>query len=486
MGRTEQWDRIRAVTAERAFGPLVIGGAAGSGRSTALTGVLRELDGRRLTTVRLRPAGAAPFALLRPVLTTAPADHDAAVAALATALAARARGGRGLVVGVDDAHLADQASLLALRALSRRGDLALLLTRPSDRGPGRGPDPTDCLRYEPGMRVVQLAALSEQDVAAVLAGLAGGPTHPTTAAALHAASGGNPRRLRELVVDGGLVACLGAAGEQAGPGTGTRRLCEPPGDRAATLADADADALVAAARLAWRELALDRVEELCRLAGWHGVGDQVSTLAATAALLRGRPGECARVLDTVHPGRAGGAPPGPRADAAQRALTRAMCVGLGSHRVGDAAAILDAEAAAPGVDTELVESYRDWLLAVTARPVRVPDPTAAANRETALFRHAALAALATAAGHPATAVAHLRRGLVAAAGCLDTVPWMTPLLTACLIDALLLSARISEATELAGEFHAGKPGCGWEVAVGIAALVNGTLGTPAGREVRAA
>lgn len=53
-------------------------------------------------------------------------------------------GGRRLVVAADDVHLVDQASLLALRELSRDGRAVLLVTRPLTTGPpDRAPDRPD-------------------------------------------------------------------------------------------------------------------------------------------------------------------------------------------------------------------------------------------------------------------------------------------------------------------------------------------------------
>jgi len=44
--------------------------------------------------------------------------------------------------------------------------------------------------------------------------------------------------------------------------------------------------LVAATRGAWRELAFDRAEELCRLAAWRGAGAEVAEIRASLLLLR--------------------------------------------------------------------------------------------------------------------------------------------------------------------------------------------------------
>jgi len=48
---------------------------------------------------------------------------------------------------------------------------------------------------------------------------------------------------------------------------------------------------------------------------------------------------------------------------------------------------------------------------------------------------------------------------------------VAPYLKACLIDALMLSGRIGDATSAASGFHAGEPGSGWEVAFSLAELI---------------
>lgn len=459
VGRSEQLDQIRRSIAEARPGPVVVLGEPGMGRSRLVTEALETADPSRDAVLRIEPEGPAPFAALtgllaagfRPSLRTGITDAAGALADLA--------GGRRLVLVLDDAHRADQASMQVLRHLYRTRGAVLLITAASDNAVlPPGPDALDCLRYEPGTRTLRLPPLSVDDVAGVLADELGGPVRSATATALHAATGGNPGQLRTLARRCRLA-------DRTVVTDGTVRL--DPGHTTAVAEAAPpaaglAERVTAAVGAAWRDLALDRVHELCMLAVWCGVADRVATMWAGVLLLRGRADDGLRVLD-LHAGA------GPRAT-----ITRALILALGLRRGADADTLLLDAAHADAANRDRYLACRDWLLAsIGARPVTLSqqdDPVT--DRETAAFGRAALGVIALTAGRCAEAVAHLRRALVAADRLRADLPWFPPYLTAHLIDALLLCGRTTEATKLATEFHAGQQDRGWPVAVALDALID--------------
>jgi hypothetical protein len=459
VGRSEQIERIRAALRDDAPGPIVITGESGVGRTAVLSRALESVDSERDSIIHIHPSGDAPFAALRPYLTTdfqADAPLSDSVRSAARALTERADG-RRLIVALDDAHLADHASVLTLRALSRQGDAVLVVTQSISADHGQRPDPTDSLRYERGTQTLCLPPLSIDEVAAVLTGVIGGHVHPATTEALHAATGGKPRLLYDLVVGCGLAECMVTR-------NGMWRLGDAPGTALPQATDGAAR-LVGAARHAWRELNVERADELCRLAVWRGASEQIAAVWANVLLLRGRAQEGIRLLDSL--------PHTLIEQTAELALIKALTLALGLSRADLAGDFL---LRATSHNTHLRDrllAYRAWILAVTHRVDKAAhalDGVDRGDRETAVFVHATRAAVVFAAGNANQAVFHLRRALATAEGCVDAPPWMAPYLTACLIDALLLAGRSKEATTTASGFHGGEQGSGWEIAVAFSAL----------------
>jgi tetratricopeptide (TPR) repeat protein len=261
---------------------------------------------------------------------------------------------------------------------------------------------------------------------------------------------------------------------------GVWRLGEAP---SAVSVDGSVNAgqLVDAAHRAWRELAVHRADELCRLAMWHGAGEQVAAAWANVLLLRGRAQEGIRFLDSLPAGRV--------EESVELALGKAMTLAFGVGQVDAAGnSLLQATSRNPQLQGRLL-AYRAWILAVAgraAKAVKALEGIEKSDRETAVFVHATRAAISLAASNANEAVFHLRRALVAAETCPGIPPWTPPYLTACLIDAMLLAGRIGEATAIANGFHGGEPGSGWEIAVMLSALVTGRRPRQAAKTQRAA
>jgi DNA-binding CsgD family transcriptional regulator len=105
-----------------------------------------------------------------------------------------------LLIAVDDAHWADQASLRFLHYLSRRLEelpiAAVVTARPAE--PAAGQPLLAALAAEPSVEVLRPAPLSEQAVGELLR-IRLGEVDPAFAAACHEATGGVPFLVRELV-----------------------------------------------------------------------------------------------------------------------------------------------------------------------------------------------------------------------------------------------------------------------------------------------
>jgi hypothetical protein len=472
VGRTEQIERARSALQCRR-GPLVITGEPGMGRTSVLRRVLGHADPGRDEILLIRPAGDAPLAALRASF-LGPLPAGATPPEAAAAIAGHAAG-RRLIIAADDAHLMDHSSLLSLRELSRAGDALLLVTRAAPVDPAGRPDPTECLSYEPGIEKLLLPPLSVDEVAAVLAGAVGVPVDQAAVEAVQAATGGNPRLLHELVAENRLAECIARQAEgwnisvPPWPRPKEPRTPETPRTQEnprTPRAYSGAARVVEAAWDAWRELDVDRADQLCRLAVWCGIRDETAPIWASLLLLQGHADACLEFLDSLRGESSAVAP--------QLAMIRALALALGFGRAEDAA---DALLSTAGHDAagQVTLAYRAWLLAVTGRRAAAAMALRGIQRtdpETALFVHATRAALTSLTDVRAESVFHLRRALAVAEGGGNWCPWMRSYLKASLIDALLVSGRAKEALSTARRFHAHEPGSGWKLTVALEDMIS--------------
>ncbi|WP_182897870.1 ATP-binding protein [Microbispora sp. H10830] len=465
VGRTEQTAQLTSALDRPASGPVVISGAPGTGRTSMLRLAVTLAERHGYLVLRLRPRGTGAMAALRGVLPPGPVPAPEEAARTLRMLA----GGRRFMVVLDDAHLADHETLLTLRALNRSHTTALVVSRTAiTRGeddPAPRPDPTDCLMYERGLVHLVLPPLGPRDVAELFTRLVGGPVRQATAAALHTLTGGVPRRLHELA-DAGLVRCLAER-------RGRWEMTEPgPLDPALPREAADA---AAAARRAWACLGLDQAEELCRVALWQRAEADVADVWAVVLLLRGRGKEAAAFLDSLPPSAAAD---GDDAEPARLTFARALVTAFGLGKPSEAAdlLLLRALAARPDRDSRRDRhlAQRAWILAATgaAEPEANLDR---GDRETALFVHAAQAALA--ADRPQQAVLHLRRALAVSEGCHVESAWLPAYLRGELTGAL---ARAGRPVSAAAADRAQEP-----VGAAVAAMLRGARAT-AGPDLREA
>ncbi|MFC0547805.1 hypothetical protein [Kutzneria chonburiensis] len=443
VGRNYELDQVRPTHDRRGSAVVVVAREPGMGRSSLLREAAGRLPGGPATALWLSGRGGdTAFGMLRRLLPGLGAGSPLteAVRAGARDLYELTEDGRRPIF-VDDAHLADHASMLVLRELHRTGRAQLVVTHLTGRVT---PDPLDCLAYEHDITTVKLASLTPGEVNLVVGGLVDGRVDTATSDALHAASGGNPLLLRELV-DRGRLEPRDGKWRVAGPVT-----AGPP------LSDAATARLADAIRVAWESLDLARVELLCDLA--TELDDWARRALATALLLRARPAECLRLLESAPSDR-------------ETALLRGIAVAFGLRRPDDADHVL-AEAGVPA-------GMRAWIAAVGGRTAVASALLAAEpvlhDRGEILFDQAARGLLAMAEMRPWQAIPHIRRAVAAdEAGHVD-LPWLAPYLRALLIDALLLGGRIGEATAMASGFHAARRSSGWTVAVAISSLAAGPL-----------
>ncbi|MEU7899591.1 AAA family ATPase [Nonomuraea sp. NPDC049152] len=433
VGRSQQLTSIRAALRAARPGSIVITGERGSGRSSLVEQALRSPEAAGYDVVRL----------------------DATVTADGIAGRVPSDPVKPLLLVVDDAHLSGHDSLLALRELGRRKIGTVLVTALSGEQ-ARRPDPTDCLRFEPGTRSLALPPFTVGEVAALLSSLAGGHVKQATADALHAATRGNAALLRELLVGRG----LGARLSRAHGGWEMQAVTEwraRPGTVGPPLH------LVEATWQAWSALCFDRAYELCKAAAWCGMGHLVAVPLAHLLLLRGRPYDSMRFLDSL--------PAGVVENTPHLALARAINLACG---LGSPAAAADFLRRAGSPSRPMYDAYRAWVMALTGGGTDGAARIERGDRESALFAHAAQA-MVTLRVRPQEAVFHLRRALALLAGGMGAgPPWLTPHLTACLIDALLLAGRSAEATLLATGFHGGEARSGWDVAVAVSMVTTAT------------
>ncbi|GII66732.1 hypothetical protein Skr01_68170 [Sphaerisporangium krabiense] len=448
VGRNRQLESIRASLGARVPGPIIIEGERGMGRTALLERALASAEAEGYEIVRFEAPGGP------------------------TGVAARIpeTNGRRLLLVVDDAHLSDHATLLTLRDLCRRGAGTLLVTT-APAGTVPQPDPADSLRFEPHRRNVHVPPLSLDEVTTLLADVIGGHVRHATAEALHAASGGNPALLHELI-----GACdLGLHFVRRNNLWEFREVSTwIGGGTRGSLA-----LLSKAATRAWYELSLERAHELCKAAVWCGAGEMVAPVLAHLLLLHGRAEDALVFLDSLPTGTVETTP--------HLALAKAMALafGLGEPAAAEEFLLKAALLRGPRPGGRYL-AYRSWIQALTGRGSDGSEGIGSLDRddrETAMFVHAARATAPTGAD-PQQAVFHLRRALALGTGGADAgPPWLAPYITACLIDALLLAGRSGEATFLASDFHGGEQSSGWDVAVAISMLTgNGRANVTGGVE----
>ena len=214
LGRSAEFDRLRALRRTGASSLVLVSGEAGVGKSALVNAFAAE---RRRAGTRVLWGGAGPASerlgvLRQPAraLGIALPDVDASVGPseqeweLTDVLAAVLLDLRSGLVVLEDLHWADGSSLAVITALSARlvgsGVMLLGTTRPQSSLTADGSD-----RLWRGADVLRLGSLDDVAVAALCERWSGEAPSSTEVAVLRRRTGGNPLLVREVVVAGGDV-----------------------------------------------------------------------------------------------------------------------------------------------------------------------------------------------------------------------------------------------------------------------------------------
>ena len=214
---------FEALAADPARGPAALAGAAAPAAS-----VFGALDGAGAGAGAGDAAGVASFAALHGLFW------------LASNLAAE----QPLLLAVDDLHWCDRPSLRFLAYLARRLEGLPILLATTVRSGEAGTDPTLLaeIAHDPAAQALEPGPLSRAGAAALVRERLGEGAEPAFCDACHAATGGNPLLLRQLLraleaerVEpvAGNVEVVRAVGPRAASSTVLVRLSRLPGDAVA-------------------------------------------------------------------------------------------------------------------------------------------------------------------------------------------------------------------------------------------------------------
>lgn len=199
VGRAEELQLIDELARRRSASPgAVLAGAAGVGKTRLAREALAAAAARGVTTrwvVATASARALPLGAFASVVGSVGGDPTQYVHRAAEALLAGA-GPRGVVIGVDDAHLLDEMSALLVQQLVLRKAATVVLTlRSGEPAPGA----VTSLWKDGHLHRLELQPLSDAEIAALLEAVLGGPLDSPTARRFCVLTEGNALYLRELV-----------------------------------------------------------------------------------------------------------------------------------------------------------------------------------------------------------------------------------------------------------------------------------------------
>jgi len=254
VGRQAELEALVADISD-ARGSVVLAGAAGVGKTRLAREALARVQavGRDVEWVAAtRAAASIPFGAVSHLLPAAErlgGDRLDTLRRAAAVLAQRGRG-RPLVLGVDDAHLLDDASAALVHLLVLHNQVVVLVTL---RSGAPAPDSMVALWKDGPARRLELPALAPEATAELLGQVLGGTVDGVTRQEMLRVSEGNPLFLRELVLGGlenGALRQVEGVWRWTGGLAGATRLAELVAARFDTLAET---ARVAVELVAWGE-----------------------------------------------------------------------------------------------------------------------------------------------------------------------------------------------------------------------------------------
>ncbi len=200
VGRDDEVDLLVESVGGASGGTVVVRGAAGVGKTRLLRTTVSSLEhqGRTARWVVGVPSSSMPFGALAQYL---PADvieseTPTLVNHAVRTLSAPPSFGRPLVI-VDDAHLLDQSSALAISQLLRSAEVDVICSWRS----GEATPSLEWVVHDEHSVVVELQPLSLDDVSRLLDEVLGPPVSPAAKDALYERSRGSSLFLRELIED---------------------------------------------------------------------------------------------------------------------------------------------------------------------------------------------------------------------------------------------------------------------------------------------
>jgi DNA-binding CsgD family transcriptional regulator len=203
VGRQAELEALVADIREARSG-VVLAGAAGVGKTRLAREALARVHavGRDVEWVAAtRAASSIPFGAVSHLLPAGEHPGGDRLDTLRRAAAVLAQRGRGrpLVLGVDDAHLLDDASAALVHQLALHNRAVVLVTL---RSGAPAPDAIVALWKDGPARRLELPALAPEATAELLGRVLGGTVDGVTRREMLRVSEGNPLYLRELVLAG--------------------------------------------------------------------------------------------------------------------------------------------------------------------------------------------------------------------------------------------------------------------------------------------
>jgi len=272
VGRQEELEFIQDAL-NKGGGGVVLAGAAGVGKTRLAQEALVQAEASGFPvywTVATRSASSIPFGAMAHLLPvpTAGGDHLDLLRHAMDALNKLAMGGK-LVLGVDDAHLLDEASAAFVHQAGITGQGFIVATVRTGEEP---PDSIVSLWKDSVTQRVEVQTLAELEVEELVTTALGGVVNRATLFELNTASRGNPLLLRELLMSGldsGALVRRGGIWRWDGPIAASVRLRELIESRIGGLELADRRVLE---MLAFGEpLSLDTLDELADRAAVENV-----------------------------------------------------------------------------------------------------------------------------------------------------------------------------------------------------------------------
>jgi len=235
IGRREELSLIEHSLSTGQYRGLLLAGAPGVGKTRLAREALAAAEAAGCHTewvVASRAVAAIPFGALAHLLPPAE-DNSAHLQVLQQAgkwMAERA-GGRRVVLGIDDAHMLDDASAALLFHLVINGIAFVVGTLPTGEP---APGPVTALWKEALAERLEIQALARAEVGELIEAALGGPVEGLTKERLWQLSHGNVLYLRELVRGGrqaGDLVCSDGMWRWQGPVSASPQLAELIGVR---------------------------------------------------------------------------------------------------------------------------------------------------------------------------------------------------------------------------------------------------------------